>query len=397
MNKKLIIPIVLGIAILIGVIAAFIGPHNKIQLTVPQSISTVTLPDTIELKVYLENSGSMDAYMCAGSTLKDAVFDYVSDVKKIATTCDFYYINSQIIKQDVPLDNYIKDLTPQSFARAGGNRSNTDLRKMFSQILDSTMHRSNTVSIFISDCILDIPEDAKDFFGNCQVSMKNTFNDALKNTPTLGVQIIKLESTFDGYWYCGKNSKHLSKVKRPYYIWIIGDKDILAYINKNAPIKNVIHGIKEYCAFVPIQEIPYDIYKKDYVINHTNYIDVQLMVNLNSTLQSDSTIGNMMQYTLSNNTQVVVSSIQPITAKDSKYSHLINLCLSNPETLKSVKISFSYPYMALWVEESNDDTGDNIEENLDKTTGIKYLIKGVAEAYKNFNICCEFSFDIKSK
>ncbi len=397
MNKKLIIPIVLGIAILIGIIAAFIGPHNKIQLIVPQSISIVALPDTIELKVYLENSGSMDAYMCAGSTLKDAVFDYVSDVKKIATTCDFYYINSQIIKQDVPLENYIKDLTPQSFARAGGDRSNTDLRKMFSQILDSTMHHSNTVSIFISDCILDIPEDAKDFFGNCQVSMKNTFNDALKNTPTLGVQIIKLESTFDGYWYCGKNSKRLSKIKRPYYIWIIGDKDILAYINKKAPIENVIHGIKEYCAYAPIQEVPYDIYKKDYVMNHTDYIDVQLMVNFNSTLQSDSTIGNIMHYALSNNTQVVVSSIQPITAKDSKYSHLINLCLSNPETLKSETISFSYPYMALWVEESNDDTGDNIEENLDKTTGIKYLIKGVAEAYKNSNVCCKFKFDVKNR
>lgn len=121
------------------------------------------------------------------------------------------------------------------------------------------------------------------------------------------------------------------------------------------------------------------------------------MVNFNSTLQSDSTIGNIMHYALSNNTQVVVSSIQPITAKDSKYSHLINLCLSNPETLKSETISFSYPYMALWVEESNDDTGDNIEENLDKTTGIKYLIKGVAEAYKNSNVCCKFKFDVKNR
>ena len=397
MNKKLIIPIVLGVAILIGVIVSLIDGPNKIQLIVRSNTSVVALPDTIELKVYLENSGSMDAYMCAGSTLKDAVFDYVSDVKKVTTTCDLFYINSKIIKQDVPLDSYIKDLTPQSFARAGGNRSNTDLRKMFSQILDSTMHHSNTVSIFISDCILDIPEDAKDFFGNCQVSMKNTFNDAIKNTPSLGVQIIKLESTFDGYWYCGRNSKHLSKVKRPYYIWIIGDKDILAYINKKAPIENIIHGIKEYCAYAPIQDVPYDIDKKAYVINHTGNIDVQLMVNLNSTLQNDSIIGNKIQYKLSNNAQVAVSSILPITAENSRYSHIINLFMSNPETLKSETISFCYPYMALWVEESNDDTGDNIEENLDKTTGIKYLVKGVAEAYKNSNTCCKFIFDIKNR
>ena len=30
------------------------------------------------LNVYIENSGSMDGYMCDGSQLKDAVFDYVS-------------------------------------------------------------------------------------------------------------------------------------------------------------------------------------------------------------------------------------------------------------------------------------------------------------------------------
>ena len=400
MNKKLIIPSVLGVVIVIGIIVSIFS-HHKIRFVLPptNTPSTMVLPDTIELKVYLENSGSMDAYMCAGSTLKDAVFDYISDVKKLTTTCDLYYINSKIIKQNVSLENYIKELTPQSFAQAGGDRGNTDLRAMFSQMLDDKTHHSNTVSIFISDCILDIPQDAKDFFGNCQVSIKNTFNDALTNNPTLGVQIVKLESTFDGYWYCGKNSKHLSNVKRPYYIWIIGDKDILAYINKNAPIGEVIHGIKEYCAYAPIQDASYDIVDKDkpFVINHTDCVDIQLLANLSSTLQCDSLIRSIGQYNLSNPSQVTITSISPITAAKSNYSHIINMVLSNPETLRSETISFSYPYMASWVENSNDETGDNIEENLDKTTGIKYLVKGVAEAYKNFNTCCKFSFDIMNR
>ncbi len=30
-----------------------------------------------KLKVYIENSGSMDGYMCEGSELKDAVYDYI--------------------------------------------------------------------------------------------------------------------------------------------------------------------------------------------------------------------------------------------------------------------------------------------------------------------------------
>lgn len=35
-----------------------------------------------------------------------------------------------------------------------------------------------------------------------------------------------------------------------------------------------------------------------------------------------------------------------------------------------------------WVIESNDDSGIDINDNLNKTTGIKYLINGVADAYK---------------
>ena len=38
------------------------------------------------LKVYIENSGSMDGYMCDGSQLKDAIFDYVSD---LSTLCRY--------------------------------------------------------------------------------------------------------------------------------------------------------------------------------------------------------------------------------------------------------------------------------------------------------------------
>ena len=91
----------------------------------------------------------------------------------------------------------------------------------------------NTVSVFISDCILDIPENAIDFLGNCQVSIKNTFNEALTNNPDLGVEIIKLDSKFDGLWFCGKNSARLSDVKRPYYIWVIGSQIYLAELNRD--------------------------------------------------------------------------------------------------------------------------------------------------------------------
>lgn len=394
MNKKIIIPVVIVILVVIAAIATCTG-SSKIILDWEKISTTKVENDSIDLRVYVENSGSMDAYMCSGSNLKDAVFDYISDLKKYSTSTSLFYINSQEIPYRNDLQSFIKDLTPQQFAAAGGNRANTDLRQIFQTMLK---HQSKkTVTVFISDCILDIPQIATDFFGNCQVSIKNTFNEALAKNPNLGVEIVKLESKFDGYWYCGKNSERLSNVKRPYYIWIIGDKKHLSNLNKNVPINDIIGGIKEYCAYSGKQAIPFDIDRNTYVVNHTGKINVQLLANLGESLQNELTIKNVGQYKSSNPTQTSVVSVEKITDSSSEYSHVIELCISNPETVKSETVTFSYPYLASWVETSNDSTGKDVKNNMDKTTGILYLIKGVAEAYKTSTDFGSITFNLKNK
>lgn len=395
MNKKLLVPIVICTIIVIVVISTCVGGGSKIKLQWDAVLPPGELNDSIELKVYVENSGSMDAYMCAGSNLKDAVFDYVSDLKRLTTSCSLYYINSKVILYNGDLNSYIKDLTPQSFAKAGGDRSNTDLRVIFKKIISA--NSKQTVSVFVSDCILDIPENATDFFGNCQVSIKNTFNEALSSNPDLGVEIIKLESKFDGYWYCGHNSTHLTDVKRPYYIWVIGDQRYLAEFNKKTPVENIIGGIKEYSAYAAPQKIPFDMNRSTYVTNHSGKINVEVLVNLRGSLQSSDLYKNTAQYKSANPSQVSVVSVSEITDALSPYSHVITLEIDNPETLKLETLTFSYPYLATWVSESDDTTGANIKDNLDKTTGLMALIKGVAEAYKNSTTYGSVSFELKNK
>ena len=395
MNKKLLIPIAICTVIVIAVISTCVGGGSKIKLQWNAVLPPEEVNDSIELKVYVENSGSMDAYMCAGSNLKDAVFDYVSDLKRLTTSCSLYYINSKVILYNGDLNSYIKDLTPQSFAKAGGDRSNTDLRVIFKKIISA--NSKQTVSVFVSDCILDIPENATDFFGNCQVSIKNTFNEALSSNPDLGVEIIKLESKFDGYWYCGHNSTHLTDVKRPYYIWVIGDQRYLAEFNKKTPVENIIGGIKEYSAYAAPQKIPFDMNRSTYVTNHSGKINVEVLVNLRGSLQSSDLYKNTAQYKSANPSQVSVVSVSEITDALSPYSHVITLEIDNPETLKLETLTFSYPYLATWVSESDDTTGANIKDNLDKTTGLMALIKGVAEAYKNSTTYGSVSFELKNK
>ena len=395
MNKKFIIPIVICTIIIIAVISTCVGKGSKIKLTWDAVPAPKEVKDSIELKVYVENSGSMDAYMCAGSNLKDAVFDYVSDLKRLTTSCSLYYINSKVIPFTGDLNTYIKNLTPQSFAKAGGNRTNTDLRQIFDTIVKA--NGKQTVSIFISDCILDIPQNAIDFLGNYQISIKNTFKEALAENPELGVEIIKLDSKFSGFWFCGHNREFLKDVKRPYYIWVIGNQRYLAEFNQKVPVENIIGGIKEYCAYAAPQEIPFDMSKSTYVTNHSGKINIELLVNLRGSLQSSNLYKNIAQYKSANPQQVAVASVEEITATDSPYSHVVTLEISNPETLKSETVSFSYPYLATWISNSDDTTGQNIKENLDKTTGLMALIKGVAEVYKNSTTYGSVSFELKNE
>ena len=395
MNKKFLIPIVICAIIVIAVISTCVGGGSKIKLQWNAVLPPEEINDSIELKVYVENSGSMDAYMCAGSNLKDAVFDYVSDLKRLTTSCSLYYINSKVILYNGELKSYIKDLTPQSFARAGGDRGNTDLRDIIEKIIRA--NGKQTVSVFVSDCILDIPENAIDFFGNCQVSIKNTFNEALSANPDLGVEIIKLDSKFDGYWYCGHNRELLKDAKRPYYIWIIGSQKYLAEFNKKVPVENIIGGIKEYSAYAAPQKIPFDMNRSTYVTNHSGKINVEILVNLRGSLQSSDLYKNTAQYKSANPSQVTVISACEITDASSPYSHVITLEIDNPETLKHETLTFSYPYLATWVSNSDDTTGTNVKENLDRTTGLMALIKGVAEAYKNSTTYGSVSFELKNK
>lgn len=397
MNKKVVIPIAIGALVGIFMTILFSGSH-KVELEwdstmLPQS----KFDGNLSLLVYVENSGSMDGYMCTGSELKDAVFDYVSDLKKDSKKCDLYYINSRIIPYQNNLQSYIKDLTPHSFAMGGGDRSNTDLPRIFSMILNAHTHKGGTLSVLVSDCILDIYGNTSAYLGNCQVSMKNIFNEAIAKNADLGVAILKMESKFDGYWFCSKNKEKINNKKRPYYIWLLGSSDILAEILRKYPVDNIIHGVEGYCAYSSKASVPFNFEKKVYVVGRTNKITVPILVDLSKSLQSEHTISNISNYKTSNPALVKVVSIEKITAEGSRYSHVLNLEISNPKNLKDITVSFSYPQIASWVESTNDVIGADVNKNSDKTTGLLSLIKGVADAYNSANEYGVISFKLKNR
>ena len=174
-NKaKIIIPLVVLVIIIVA-IGTIINSSIFVQW---EPVAIQNSNNSVKLKVYIENSGSMDGYMCDGSQLKDAVFDYVSDLSVCSDTTSLNYINNRIIPYKGSLEQYIKTMSPTTFQKAGGNHSNSDLGEMLSMILQEMTDTS--VSIFISDCILDLPvSNSQKFLSRCQISIKNAINEFL--------------------------------------------------------------------------------------------------------------------------------------------------------------------------------------------------------------------------
>ena len=75
---------------------SFISCKKKIEVSAHAVTSTIKTGKPY-LKVFIENSGSMDGYMCDGSQLKDAIYDYVSDLNRYTEKTELYYINSDTI------------------------------------------------------------------------------------------------------------------------------------------------------------------------------------------------------------------------------------------------------------------------------------------------------------
>ena len=96
---------------------------------------------------------------------------------------------------------------------------------------------------------------------------------------------------------------------------------------------------------------------------------------LSSTLQGESYLENVDNYE-KKSPLVAIEEVRKI--EDPNYTHEIALSIFDKAQLdECIKVkSMEVPQ---WVSEKNDMTG----QNLKKTAGIKYIVGGVADAYKS--------------
>lgn len=334
----------------------------------------------IVVNFYVENSGSMNGYMCDGSEFKNVIHYYANELEDIADTTKLFFINSVVIPFHNDIDSYTLGMTPLTFNKYGGVTSSSSLDKMLGQVLNKT--DQNTLSIFVSDCILAVPYgQAEKYFSIAKDNVKQVFRKAIKKHKDLGVEILCLNSRFKGKYYQYGEAPREINCQRPYYVWLIGSQKLIGEVRRKIN-ESELDGLKNTVGFSSCANIPFTIVNEHGVAESQPSITSRvkgkkaqfiIRADLSSCLQNDAFLLDKNNYE-KKSPLVSIDEVHSIDNPD--YTHEIMVSIfDNAKLDECIKIkTMNTPR---WVEDKNDMTG----KNLNKTAGIKYIIGGVTAAF----------------
>lgn len=352
------------------------------------------------VNLYVENSGSMDGYMHDGFEFKDAVFGYITGVNRYVKDTRFFYINSKIVPNNIPLENLSGSFSADAFRAAGGDRSSTDLASMLKMVLERL--DGKTVSVFVSDCILSLPKGAaRNYFVNNQISIEAIVSKKLKKQKDLTFVVYRLMSRFCGKFYNSKGSTDID-ARRPYYVVLAGSRNLVSQLVRKVPLESVpnakVTSMVAYTAkHIPVVTLTNStgrLFKDNKCTllpekGSDNY-RIKILADLTSTFIDADTLVNRNLYK-SSDRQFKLEYVEKIKDPESPYTHI--LTVSAPQSVQPTneRISLKKPETPVWIEQANDDTGVFIGR---KTTGIKYVLYGIGNAYDDKDIM-EIKFSLK--
>ena len=188
-------------------------------------------------------------------------------------------------------------------------------------------------------------------------------------------------------------------------MWVIGNKNILAYVNKRVPFSEIKHGVKNYFAFSTNSVVPFEITNTRSVAKGNHCLptknsdgDYEFLIkaNLQSTLQGTDVLTNSSNYnTITSG--IMINGVTELSGSSSSlYSHIISVIITNTNKSFAERITLKPLSVPAWLDGVNDDSGIEVKKNMDKTTGIKYLVQGVADAFKKQEQLAEIKFVVNN-
>lgn len=371
----------------------------------------VPLLDTVN--IYIENSASIYGYTTTNS-------DYINVVNDLAqfsnivneTNAAFNYFLISGDNQgltEYPLGNkpsiLSSTLTPNGLKRP--TSLNSDINGMFNHVLKSQGNQS--ISILVSDGIYDLggTSNPLSVLETQGYGTRSTFIKSLKekNTETL---VIKLISDFEGEYYSGaKKGLESIKHKRPYYVWIFGDEQLVDTYFSDDKIQG-LKGYQNHTAFKKLgqKEVDYRNFSfgnsnvkkaksrdtKTYEVARTREsVLFSIAANLDFLRLGEAYLNEPSNYRINlgyNFKEAIRVDQYPDpdgkVAKALKNipfspSHLIFVSSEKP-TLGQVEISL-ISKLPNWIEESTMESDSPLGGEENKTFGLSTLMNGISEAY----------------
>ena len=359
-----------------------------------------------KVKVYIENSGSMDGYVKGVTDFEQAIYNYLTDIRisDLTDSMQFNYINSAILQQSADISSFIENLEPSVFQARGGNRSSTDIAQALQLLL--SQQNDSVVSIFVSDCIFspDRGKKADEYLINQQIAIKLLLAEHLKKYDTALI-IYQLNSQFSGLYYNCENRATSINARRPFYIWLLGKPEYLKRFREKIPdnkfkgsgVENVFSmtsGKKEipYAVRLGSGDFKLDqLHPKNHIVNakkstvrkDAGQFTFSVDTDLSDLLLDENYWNETTHFRLNDKDFQLKIARSPRNSKG--YATAFNFSSSIvKQSDLSVQLLKSIP---TWVETKNDDSGRDIHapEAMSKTFGIKYLIGGIYEAYTHEN------------
>lgn len=378
----------------------------------------------IELKLYMERSGSMVSFDTEKSSgeFKGIISTLLNRFPNIESgdSTSVYIVNDNIY----PYNGSVRDFLAQrdffSATKGIGDSSFTDFDKIFSMILsDITKYQ---VSALVSDLIYSAKGQenvtSSKLLNEAYALTHNTFKDKTNTS----VIVLKFEAGYSGpyYSYNSPSTGQTYNGDRPFYVMLFLSKDSLIELYNNSEYAaftkfSTLKSFEDMFCFTDVKfqpefsiipEIDHEgRFRKDRTHNSSlitgiceaqlsrdGGITIPIAVDLSNIPLSDSYKKNKDLYNVECSSGFKIASIKALSndSEDAEKvfdrmpnaTHLIILESEDKPKNENVNIKLEYR-LPSWIAESStdDDTNFSKEEFESTTFGLEAMMKGIFAAY----------------
>ena len=210
---------------------------NKEKKTIPVKEKKIS-----KINFFMETSGSMAGYLQGSTDFRKRIPNLLVNIEGKIDSGKIplynYYIADTIKRFSGNTQDFINAISTQQPA----HDKSSEMHKIFKMIAEQT--DSNDISIFVSDCILSYPDEVLRKKGNENINKDNAEGELKSRMTTVFIDmqhknnmcasVYGFNSSFVGNYYTYQNNKIRlnGNVNRPYYMWVIGNRDLLIHFDK---------------------------------------------------------------------------------------------------------------------------------------------------------------------